>query len=37
MTPKREDSVNATAIPLKNESGTVLAVLTVAYFAQRNG
>ena len=29
MTPKREDSINATAIPLKNESGTVLAVLTV--------
>ena len=26
---RREDSVNATAIPLKNEWGTVLAVLTV--------
>lgn len=30
MTPNREDSVSATAIPLKNESGAVLAVLTVA-------
>jgi two-component system, NtrC family, nitrogen regulation sensor histidine kinase NtrY len=30
MTSQREDSVNATAIPLKNESGNVLAVLTVA-------
>ncbi len=30
LTGRREDSVNATAIPLKNESGTVLAVLTVA-------
>jgi signal transduction histidine kinase len=30
LTGRREDSVNATAIPLKNESGAVLAVLTVA-------
>jgi signal transduction histidine kinase len=30
LTNRREDSVNATAIPLKNESGAVLAVLTVA-------
>jgi signal transduction histidine kinase len=30
LTSRREDSVSATAIPLKNESGTVLAVLTVA-------
>ncbi|MFZ0746676.1 MAG: ATP-binding protein [Terracidiphilus sp.] len=30
LTDKREDSVNATAIPLKNEAGNVLAVLTVA-------
>jgi signal transduction histidine kinase len=30
LTSRREDSVNATAIPLKNESGEVLAVLTVA-------
>ena len=30
LTSRREDSVNATAIPLKNESGAVLAVLTVA-------
>ena len=30
LTSQREDSVNATAIPLKNESGSVLAVLTVA-------
>ena len=30
LTDRREDSVNATAIPLKNEAGTVLAVLTVA-------
>jgi len=29
LTSRREDSVNATAIPLKSESGTVLAVLTV--------
>jgi len=29
-TGRREDSLNATAIPLKNEAGTVLAVLTVA-------
>ncbi|MGA3370657.1 MAG: ATP-binding protein [Terracidiphilus sp.] len=29
-TPRREDSVNATAIPLKNDAGVVLAVLTVA-------
>ena len=30
LTSRREDSVSATAIPLKNESGAVLAVLTVA-------
>lgn len=30
LSDRREDSVNATAIPLKNESGNVLAVLTVA-------
>jgi signal transduction histidine kinase len=30
LTDRREDSVSATAIPLKNESGAVLAVLTVA-------
>jgi len=30
LTPQREDSVSATAIPLKNSAGTVLAVLTVA-------
>jgi two-component system, NtrC family, nitrogen regulation sensor histidine kinase NtrY len=30
LTGQREDSVNATAIPLKNEKGNVLAVLTVA-------
>lgn len=30
LTPNREDSVAATAIPLKNSSGDVLAVLTVA-------
>ncbi len=30
LTNRREDSVSATAIPLKNESGAVLAVLTVA-------
>ena len=30
LTPQRQDSVNATAIPLKNQSGDVLAVLTVA-------
>jgi two-component system, NtrC family, nitrogen regulation sensor histidine kinase NtrY len=35
VTPRREDSVNATAIPLKNEAGNVLAVLTVAI--SRNG
>jgi len=29
LTGRREDSVNATAIPLKNESGETLAVLTV--------
>jgi signal transduction histidine kinase len=29
LTGRREDSVSATAIPLKNEAGTVLAVLTV--------
>ncbi|HLY42363.1 MAG TPA: ATP-binding protein [Terracidiphilus sp.] len=30
LTPRREDSVNATAIPLKSQAGEVLAVLTVA-------
>ncbi len=30
LTPRREDSVSATAIPLKNSAGNVLAVLTVA-------
>ncbi len=35
ITPRRDDSVNATAIPLKNEAGNVLAVLTVAI--SRNG
>ncbi|MGA3081931.1 MAG: ATP-binding protein [Terracidiphilus sp.] len=30
LTPRREDSVNATAIPLKSGAGDVLAVLTVA-------
>jgi len=30
LTSRREDSVNATAIPLKNEDGIVLAVLTVS-------
>jgi len=30
VTSRREDSVTATAIPLKNSSGNVLAVLTVA-------
>jgi signal transduction histidine kinase len=30
LTNRREDSVNATAIPLRNESGNVLAVLIVA-------
>ena len=30
LSNEREDSVNATAIPLKNEAGAVLAVLTVA-------
>jgi signal transduction histidine kinase len=30
LTTRREDSVNATAIPLKDESGIVLAVLTVS-------
>jgi signal transduction histidine kinase len=30
LTGQREDSVNATAIPLKNDAGDVLAVLTVA-------
>jgi signal transduction histidine kinase len=29
LTARREDSVNATAIPLKDETGNVLAVLTV--------
>ena len=35
LTPSREDSVAASAIPLKNSGGTVLAVLTVAI--SRNG
>jgi len=30
LTTRREDSVNATAIPLKSDTGVVLAVLTVA-------
>ena len=30
LTDRREDSVNATAIPLKDDKGNVLAVLTVA-------
>jgi len=30
LTSRREDSVNATAIPLKSDTGEVLAVLTVA-------
>ena len=30
ITQKREDSINATAIPLKNTAGKVMAVLTVA-------
>ncbi len=30
LTPRREDSVSATAIPLKNSAGNVLAILTVA-------
>ena len=30
LTQRREDSVNATAIPLKSQTGDVLAVLTVA-------
>jgi signal transduction histidine kinase len=30
LTARREDSVSATAIPLKSDDGTVLAVLTVA-------
>jgi signal transduction histidine kinase len=30
LTPRREDSVSATAIPLKDSAGNVLAVLTVA-------
>ncbi len=30
LTPRREDSVSATAIPLKDSAGKVLAVLTVA-------
>ena len=30
LTPHREDSVSATAIPLKNSAGNVMAVLTVA-------
>ncbi len=35
ISSRREDSINATAIPLKNEAGNVLAVLTVAI--SRNG
>jgi signal transduction histidine kinase len=35
ITSRRQDGVNATAIPLKNETGNVLAVLTVAI--SRNG
>jgi nitrogen fixation/metabolism regulation signal transduction histidine kinase len=35
LTSRREDSVNATAIPLKSDTGAVLAVLTVAI--SRNG
>jgi two-component system, NtrC family, nitrogen regulation sensor histidine kinase NtrY len=31
LTSRREDSVNATAIPLKSDTGAVLAVLTVAF------
>jgi signal transduction histidine kinase len=31
LTDRREDSVNATAIPLKSENGAVLAVLIVAF------
>jgi signal transduction histidine kinase len=30
LSQRREDSINATAIPLKNQAGQVLAVLTVA-------
>jgi two-component system nitrogen regulation sensor histidine kinase NtrY len=30
LTPRRDESVNATAIPLKNSAGEVMAVLTVA-------
>ena len=30
LTDRREDSLNATAIPLKNDAGDVMAVLTVA-------
>jgi nitrogen fixation/metabolism regulation signal transduction histidine kinase len=30
LTSRREDSINVTALPLKNESGKVLAILTVA-------
>ena len=30
LTSRREDSINATAIPLKSDTGAVLAVLTVA-------
>ena len=37
LTGRREDSVNATAIPLKNDTGNVLAVLTGGDFAQRHG
>jgi len=35
LTNRREDSVNATAIPLKSDTGAVLAVLTVAISRSR--
>ncbi len=35
VTPRREESVSATAIPLKNSAGNVMSVLTVAI--SRNG
>jgi signal transduction histidine kinase len=31
LTPRRQDSVNATVIPLKSQSGAVLAALTVGF------
>ncbi len=37
LTARREDSVNATAIPLKNSAGEVLAVLIGGDFARRHG